>query len=444
MRLAKPFYLKDKHVRSHDHLKKLSALLFVALVIAVNYIVFIQEDNLASPAFEEKFKNNQPSEHPSLPIKNLELDKVQPKIAEITVHNGESLLTALNREGFDSGSLMPAVNKLGEMVDFKGIKSGQKITVSTNPDGTLISLKYPVSEILYYEVIRDGDNFKAVKKEEPVNIEIARLGCMIRSSLYESIQRCGEDGSLVNIISELLAWDINLFSDVRKGDQLRIIVEKIFLKNKFISYGRILAIEYSGRIGKYLIANYTDSDGSEQYYNANGSSLIKKYLKTPLRFSRVSSDYSYNRFHPILHVTKEHLGIDYSAPKGTPVWSVGKGKIVFKGFKGVNGNTIVIDHEDGYKTYYAHLSKFNKEIREGDLIDQKQIIGFIGSTGRSTGPHVHFAVSLDSKFVHPAKLKNAGVEQIPPEQKDAFLKKIEEIKKELRSIPLNGISRKGV
>ena len=200
---------------------------------------------------------------------------------------------------------------------------------------------------------------------------------------------------------------MNFYTDTHPGDHWKVIVEKQYLGGEFYRYGHILAAEYSGKVGT-IRAFYWQSKraGAEgHYYDEKGQAISKTLLKTPLRFVRISSKFDRHRMHPILHREKAHLGIDYAAPVGTPVWASASGKVVECEKKRGSGNTVVIAHANGLATRYYHLSRFARGMKAGKHVRQKEVIGYVGTTGLSTGPHLHFSVTKKGAFVDPSKVQ---------------------------------------
>jgi murein DD-endopeptidase MepM/ murein hydrolase activator NlpD len=196
---------------------------------------------------------------------------------------------------------------------------------------------------------------------------------------------------------------VDFFSEVQPGDSFLIAFERKYADTAFVGYGSILAARYSGQVGTFDAYRFTDADGHTDYYNDAGQSLRKTFLKTPLRFSRVSSFFGRRR-HPIRRVMRQHYGVDYVAPKGTPVDCVADGRVISAGWSGGYGRLVVVGHADGYETRYGHLSGFGKGIRSGTAVTQGQVIGYVGSTGLSTGPHLHYEVRKNGSATNPLRL----------------------------------------
>jgi murein DD-endopeptidase MepM/ murein hydrolase activator NlpD len=318
-----------------------------------------------------------------------------------------TLSQVLSREGFGAqgGNVVAALSKL---VDPKTIQGGQKYVVRLDDTGAPEAFEYQPSVVLRYIVERQDDGaWLARKSAQAVETQTIEAGGLVESSLYESVQKAGESTSLVGPFVELFAWDVNFYVDQHPGDRWKIVVEKQLLGGKFYKYGRILAAEYGGKVGTFRVFYFAGRNGKTpgRYFDEHGQAISKTMLKTPLRFVRISSKFDRKRFHPILHVEKAHLGIDYAAPTGTPVWASASGRVVEVGLKRGSGNTIVLQHVNGISTRYYHLSRYARGLHVGQIVKQKDVIGFVGMTGLATGPHLHFSVTKNGAFVDPSKMQ---------------------------------------
>jgi murein DD-endopeptidase MepM/ murein hydrolase activator NlpD len=335
---------------------------------------------------------------------------------EKKIGTADTLGQVLAREGFGAATA-PVVSALSRLTDPKLIRGGQVYRVQLGDDGSPTLFEYRPSPILRY-VVEKGTGqgaqaWKARKLEQAVDTRTVETAGLVDSSLYESVQKTGESTVLVSMLVELFAWDVNFYVDTHPGDRWKVVVEKQFLGGQFYKYGRILAAEYGGRVGIFR-AFYWKANGPRavgRYYDEHGQAITKTMLKTPLRYVRISSKFDRKRFHPILHVEKAHLGIDYAAPVGTPVWASASGRVAECEMKRGSGNTVVIAHANGLSTRYYHLSRFARGLRAGQSVRQKDVIGFVGTTGLSTGPHLHFSVTKNGAFVDPSKLQ---VSRDPP------------------------------
>jgi len=319
----------------------------------------------------------------------------------------DTLGTVLAREGFgpEAGAVIKAMEKI---VDLRRMRPGEAYTVHFDESGTPVGFEYRPTAVLRIEVSRDAEGvWKARKIEHPTETRLEKATGQVESSVYESVQSAGESAALVALLVDLFAWDINFYIDTHPGDRWKVVVEKQYLDGKFYKYGRLLAAEYSGRVGTFRAFFYPTRDGEGRYYDDKGQAVAKTFLKSPLRFVRVSSKFNPKRFHPILHRVKAHLGVDYAAPTGTPIWAAAGGRVTEVGKKSGSGNTVVIRHPNGLSTRYYHLSRFAPGLKAGQQVKQKQVIGFVGATGLATGPHLHFSVTKGGAFVDPTKVASS-------------------------------------
>jgi murein DD-endopeptidase MepM/ murein hydrolase activator NlpD len=268
-----------------------------------------------------------------------------------------------------------------------------------------------------------------------LTIKKEKVGGKVSTSLNQAMASAGERSTLVAKFVDLFAWDINWYIDPREGDEFRIVVEKHYQQDKFYRYGRILAAEYRGKCGRYQ-AFYFVPQGSSVggYYTAEGRNLRRAFLKTPLTFRRISSLFNMRRFHPILHKTKGHYGVDYAATQGTPVWAAADGKVLMAGYSGGAGNLIVLLHRGGITSEYMHLFRFASGLRRGQNVKQQQVIGYVGSTGLSTGPHLHYGLKEQGQPVDPLKFTVGQGPVLPSTERARFLHGLPERMAELGAI----------
>jgi murein DD-endopeptidase MepM/ murein hydrolase activator NlpD len=302
-------------------------------------------------------------------------------------------------------------------VNFRKIKGGTYRFI-TDVEGELVKFIYEASPTEIYEIEKDSNGYIAQRKKIHLETRLAKVVGEIYSSLFEAMDAIGEQDSLTIAFAEILAWEIDFYKDVREGDRFKVVVEKFYKADQFIQYGTIHAVEYQR--GEKIIRGIRYK---ESYYNENGISLRKAFLKAPLRFNRISSRFSRARKHPILGGVRPHYGVDYAAPSGTPIWAVANGIVTSCGWNSGFGNQVILRHANGYTTHYGHLSRFGPGIRKGARVKQQQTVGYVGSTGLSTGPHLDYRLTKDSQFRNP--LKEAFIPGDPIEKKEMemFVKK---------------------
>jgi murein DD-endopeptidase MepM/ murein hydrolase activator NlpD len=349
--------------------------------------------------------------------------EAQLRVIEGVIKEGETFSQSLTKKKISLKWIHLIVSKLRSDVDFRRLRGGDIYQLIVDETGELVKFIYEVGPTEVYELEKDPKGEYVVKKKEiPLEIYLMKTEGEIRSSLARAMKESGEKSSLANLFAEIFAWEIDFNQDVRRGDRFKVVVEKIYKGDQFIRYGAIHALEYQS--GKKIIRGIRFKN---KYYDEEGRSFEKAFLKTPLRFDYISSGFNRKRRHPIMGGVHPHLGIDYAAPIGTPVWAVAEGIVVFCGWVEGYGKHVIIRHPNGYRSYYSHLSRFGPGIKEGKHIEQKQIIGYVGSTGLSTGPHLDYRLSKNGQFINP--LKEIFPTSKPVGQKDmeAFCKRKDEV-----------------
>jgi murein DD-endopeptidase MepM/ murein hydrolase activator NlpD len=322
------------------------------------------------------------------------------------VEQGDSLGRILKRAGLEPAAADEVIRAVADILDFRTIRAGQTWRIELQPDGRAASFELVISRIITVKARRDDDGkLVGVKDEAATRIETEEIGGRIESSLYASATAAGEDPALVAFFVDVFAYDLDFYNDTHPGDTFRVVVEKEYKDQEFLRYRRILAAEYAGKEGSFR-AFYWQAPGSKvgRYYDADGRSVEKSMLKSPLKFARVSSGFNPKRMHPVLHRVKAHMGVDYPAAVGTPVWAATGGRIVSRSYAGGAGNMVVLAHDNGITTLYMHLSKFATGQKVGQYVEAKTVIGYVGTTGLSTGPHLHFGVKQNGKYVDPLTL----------------------------------------
>lgn len=314
------------------------------------------------------------------------------------------------------------VSKLRPHVDFKKIKGGTYRFIS-DIKGELVKFVFETGPAEVYEIVRDSEGgYTAGRKEILLETYLAKIVGEIGSSLFEAMEAIGEGDGLVVAFAEILAWEVDFYKDVREGDRFKVVVEKVYKGDQFIRYGAIHAVEYQR--GERTIRGIGYQG---EFYNEDGHSLKKAFLKAPLQFTRISSRFSRARRHPILGGVRPHFGVDYAAPIGTPIRAVADGTVLSCGWNGGFGKQVVIRHPNGYTSYYGHLSGFGRGIRKGVRVKQKQIIGYVGSTGLSTGPHLDYRLTRDGRPRNPLKETFPAGLPIRKEEVERFQKRREEM-----------------
>ena len=329
------------------------------------------------------------------------------------------------------GDVLTAYNLPQEMVqqlvavtkpiyNLKKLIVGNRFELEKLPDGTLKMFTYAVDLEKYVEVSLTDQGYKAEMKPFEYDARRELIAGTIRGSLFQTLNEMNEGDDLALELAESFSYDLDFNTELQPGDHFKVAVEKQHREGEFVKYGKILAAEFSNK-GKVCSAfRFTDSEGRSEFYDAAGRALKRDLLKSPLKFSRVSSKFSRRRFHPVLGVFRPHLGVDYSAPTGTPIYAAGSGRVAVAGWKGGFGRFIHIQHGSEFSTMYGHLSRFAAGIRAGEKVQQGQLIGYVGATGLATGPHLDYRITRKGVFVNPLGVKFQPSVPLKAEYRQAF------------------------
>lgn len=292
-----------------------------------------------------------------------------------------------------------------EVFPLAGISAGQPYKLTLR-GSDFERFAYDIDSNNQLIICRDEDGFSVSREPIRYEVEHAAVKGTIESSLFQAVVDIGESEAMAVQLADIFAWDIDFFHDIRNGDSFEALVEKRYRNGRPAGNGRLLAASFSVQDETYQAFYFQDGDRPPSYYDENGHSLRKAFLKAPLSFRRISSGFKMRRRHPITNRIKAHPAVDYAAPRGTPIHSVGNGTVTFAGYKRYNGKCVKIHHPNGWTTMYNHLSRFGRNIRAGKKVEQSQVIGYVGSTGLSTGPHLDFRMYRNGKPVNPLKVKS--------------------------------------
>jgi hypothetical protein len=334
------------------------------------------------------------------------------RIINRRVEPNQVLARALRDAGLDGGQADRAIAALEGVFDVRKSRDGDQLRLVLR-DGELDLLDYRQSAVDEWQVRREGERLVASKRAVEVEKQLVRVELEVGSSLYEAALAAREDPTLAIALADVFAWDIDFYLDVRKGDRVSCLVEKFVTRGRLLRYGEVLAADYRGEaVGHRRVFRYQLGDGEWSYFQEDGTATRKAFLKSPLKFAHVTSGFG-NRFHPVLQYLAAHQGVDYAAAPGTPVWAVADGVVTVAGDTGAGGNTVCLRHHNGLETCYLHLSSFGAGVRVGSRVAQKQVIGLSGNTGRTTGPHLHYALKRNGSYVNPLNQKFPRAEPVP-------------------------------
>ncbi|MFH0810246.1 MAG: M23 family metallopeptidase [Pseudomonadota bacterium] len=335
------------------------------------------------------------------------------RTSEYTFVPGDTLGRALAAQGLSSNETARIVDAGLQAFNVRDASPGDRLRLYRNAAGEVKQLELlGTGGAGKLAVYRTPIGFMATLAEPTCSVRLALAEGTIRTSLYADAVSEGLDGGMVKHLADVFAWDIDFLSDLQPGDSFRVVYEQQLNDIGLVRNGRILAAEVVN-VGTVHSAYYfDDGEGHADYYNADGHSLRKEFLKSPMRFKHITSGFSLCRMHPILKILRPHLGVDYAAPSGTPVEAVADGRVVYRGGKSGFGNYLEIKHRHGITSTYGHLRGFAAGVRQGGLVRQGEVIGYVGATGLATGPHLDFRLAENGRWVDPEKQHGQPAEPI--------------------------------
>jgi murein DD-endopeptidase MepM/ murein hydrolase activator NlpD len=326
---------------------------------------------------------------------------------DLRVRRGDNIFSLLKACGIKYEQIYRLFTSAKREYNLADITPGHplKVWVTGESPKKLEKLTYEINPVTYLEVLPKEGIFKARTCTRALGTSVERAHGTITNSLYESAIKTGLSPEIVMELTDIFGWDINFFTDIFDGDTFTVLYEKYSVQDKFRGYGRVLAARFVVKGEEHLAVYYDNNKGMHGYYDEHGKPIRKLFLKAPLNYRRISSGFSYHRLHPVFHVRRPHLGVDYAAPSGTPVVALGEGRITACGWARGFGKAITISHPGGYITHYGHLRGFAKGITKGKRVTQSDVIGYVGATGIATGPHLDFRVQYRGKFTNPLHLE---------------------------------------
>jgi murein DD-endopeptidase MepM/ murein hydrolase activator NlpD len=336
---------------------------------------------------------------------------------EFAFQPGETLSDVLDELGFEPRDAESVIEAVAKHVDLRKLRPEDRYAAIVDPESRLKGFQLLLVGKGQVSVIPQDGRWQISWRPFVESVRISVVRGELEGSLEASIQRSGAHPTLAYVMADVLQWDLDFNRDLRLGDRFEILFETVYLDDEFYRVGEILALSYDND-GRRLEAYRFGEDGG--YYDGEGRPLRKLFLRSPLRFSRITSRFSQQRFHPILKRYRPHHGVDYGAPTGTPVRVTANGVVRFAGWNGGGGRTVKVRHPNGYMTAYLHLSRFAKGIRSGRRVSQGEIIGYVGSTGLATASHLDYRIQRDGRWINPLGLKNEPAEPIAAAQRTEF------------------------
>lgn len=340
---------------------------------------------------------------------------------EINVRSGDNLTTLFHKAGLGPNEMYPLLNNLQPRNALDRLKPGERLDFLID-DGELEKLRHVLSPLKYRLILRDGDGWVRQKHERTPETAYSFRTGTIQESLFLAGDKAGLTQKKIMELANIFGWDVDFALDIRQGDSFAVLYEELWLNGKKIGNGDIVAAEFTNRGQTFQAVRYRDSKGNADYYTPSGDSMRKAFLRSPVGIARISSRFNPNRLHPVLKYRRPHRGVDYAAPVGTPIKTSGDGKVIFAGWKGGYGKTVIVRHGGRYTTLYAHMSRIKPGMRRGKWVKQGQTIGYIGATGNVTGAHLHYEFRVNGVHRNPLTVELPKAEPLPKSEMAAFRK----------------------
>ncbi len=387
-------------------------------------LLAIPETLASADELPEPSRSVLPAEVPPAPIKAV-APEPEPTTGQQTTRStkvkaGDNLANIFKREGIPQRDLALLLESKPFGNRLKRIHPGHEFTFGLNGSDELVSLSYSPGPLDTLAFERVGDAFVGKERRRQPDRVTTYKHAVIDHSLFVASQRAGLEDSLTMRVAQMFQWDIDFVLDIRKGDEFYVLFEELYLGDEFIGHGNVLAAEFINQEQSYRAFAYEDVHGNLGYYTSEGKNMKKAFLRAPVEFTRISSNFNLRRKHPLYKRTMPHRGIDYAAPRGTPILAAGDGKVVTASRSNANGNFVVLQHGEEFVTKYLHLSKFANSIRRGSRVKQGDIIGYVGATGWATGPHLHYEFLVNGVHKNPRTVKLPDAKPISSDEQQRF------------------------
>lgn len=338
----------------------------------------------------------------------------------MSIAPGENLSTIFQKQDLPPGELQRILDSGPLAERLHRVYPGHKLTFVTDESGDLLRFVYssgPLEQLIFQ---RSGETYSARKEVKEPTRKVTFRHAPITHSLFVAAQRAGLDDDLIMRLEKIFQWDIDFLLDIWKGDEFSILFEELYLNDQLIGTGKILAAQFVNRGDTHRAVRYSNDKEIEEFYSPDGESMRKDFLRAPLEFTRISSNFNLKRNHPLFNISMPHRGIDYAAPVGTPVRAAGDGTVRVAGRTRPNGNYVVLRHGETFETKYLHLSRIARGIRQGTRVAQGKVIGYVGATGYATGPHLHYEFLVNGVHQNPRTVELPKAKPIPASERDRF------------------------
>ncbi len=337
------------------------------------------------------------------------------------IKSGDTLSSLFNEAGFSDGIMLSVIHGEGEADKLQRLYAGETIRFASDSEGQLAAVELQRNLLETLKVEKQDGTFNGLTEMREPEAKPAFASGTIDGSLYLAAQEAGLNDRLTMKMAGIFGWDIDFVYDVRKGDRFEVVYEELYLDGEKFGTGRILSARFINRGKENIALLYTDSNGDSDYYAPDGKSMRKAFLRTPIN-ARISSSFNLQRRHPVLDVVRPHEGTDYAAPPGSPIKAAGNGRVLSSGWKGGYGRTVVLKHGDNITTLYAHMSRIGKSMKTGARVKQGDTIGYVGSSGMVTGPHLHYEFRVNGSPRNSRTVKLPEAQPIPASEMARFKK----------------------
>jgi murein DD-endopeptidase MepM/ murein hydrolase activator NlpD len=364
---------------------------------------------------------NSPSRDITAPILSNTSSAIHTEFAG-EIKKGESFDLAMKRLKVSNPVRCDIIKGFGESIDFKMLQPGDRFTIVLDQENSISRATYESGLLSTHILNRNKDgNFCVSRQAVPLEYRVERLSGVIDSSLYAAFSELDEEPKLIHAYADIFASKIDFNTETREGDKFELLVEKYYKDDVFVGYGKILVALYKKKDVEYQGFHFASENTPSGFFDQKGEALGTWFIRSPIPFGRVTSRFTMRRKHPIDGVVRPHLGVDLAAPRGTPVMATAEGKVEHIGRKGGFGKTVILQHHGGYKTYYGHLNGYKKGLKKGSGVHQKDIIGYVGSTGVSTGAHLDYRIKYNGVFKNPFGIKFKAKTVLQDEELTLFL-----------------------
>jgi murein DD-endopeptidase MepM/ murein hydrolase activator NlpD len=358
--------------------------------------------------------------HLPLPALVESADSAAPYWREERIERGDTIGSLLARADVDDPPALAFLTTDPAARPLYQLRPGRPIHVATDSEGHLVALRFLAGDGAMLDITRDGEGFRAMRVPVAANTSVSVAAGVIESSLFGAADAAGLPDAITLALTDIFGGDIDFYHDLRRGDRFAVVYETRLVDGEPMATGRVLAAEFVSQGEMHRALLWRNPDGSEAYYDENGRSARKAFLRSPVEFSRITSGFTVARFHPILHAWRAHKGTDFAAPTGTPVRATADGTVAFAGVQNGYGNVVVVKHDGKYTTLYAHLSRFARGMHAGERVQQGETIAYVGQTGWATGPHLHYEFRIADVPRDPMTVALPNVAPMSAAERAAF------------------------